>query len=175
MAAADATVYAVKGQAYRVKGWINNATTGNGIAAGIAADITDLAATITKDDATAVSTTNVPVQVAGQAGRWYLDLTAAEMGYYNLGIVVSCSNADQMEAKIDIICLDMSESGTRAPAQAVIRFEQFWKQMFARWFNRNTINRETAAYTVYDDADSTALYTGTSADDGTTGTMGKLS
>ena len=93
MAAEHATVFAIKGQAYRLKGWINDSTSGNGLSG----TLTDLTATITMDDGAAVATTNAPVQVSGQNGRFYLDLTAAEMAAFNVGVVVSCSNANQME------------------------------------------------------------------------------
>lgn len=176
MAAADCTVFPVKGQAYRVYGFIKDSTTGNPIAS-----IGTLSVTVSLDGTYSTTYSNgggsalSATAVTSHAGRFYVDIPATPMDYYNIGLTIASNTSNAVSATIDITTVDLAESGTRAIDQTVKRFEQFWVQVWSRWFNRNTINRSTNAYSVYDDADSTVLYSGTAEDDGTTGTFGQLS
>lgn len=176
MAAADCTVFPVNGQAYRVYGFIKDSTTGNPIATiGTLSVYVSLDGTYSSTYSAGGGSALSATAVTSHNGRFYVDIPAAAMAYSNLGLTISSNTANAVSATIDITTVDLAESGTRAIDQTVKKFEQFWVQVWSRWFNRNTINRSTGAYSVYDDADSTVLYSGTSTDDGTTGSFGQLS
>ena len=86
MSASNATTVPIYGQAYRVQVplWLNtlalNTSPGT------------LSATLVKDGAAPVASTNTPAQV-GSSGWVTLDLTAAEMSYNDIGLTISSTNA----------------------------------------------------------------------------------
>ena len=76
MAATDAIVFPVKNAAYRVYFTVRDST------GTVITSWTSPTATISKDGAATVSSTNTPTEI-GTSGMGYLDLTATEMNAYN--------------------------------------------------------------------------------------------
>lgn len=153
MAYTDATVFAVKGQAYRVYGWVTDSTTGNGIAVGT------LSASISKDGGTAGSTIAPPAGVAGMTGRFSLDLEASEMNANNIGVEVSSSTTNAISARIDILPMDFSEPTGHWLTQTVKKFEHGVIQLCSYFFNFNKRNKSTGTITLYKLDGTTAVGT----------------
>jgi hypothetical protein len=120
MANTDFTAWPVYGQQFGIQDWIIALSTLNPLTGGL----TGLAATISKDGATPVSTTNAPTEV-GTTGEVRLVLTAAEMSYSSLAVVISASNTGAVYAKFTIQPLRLAAFSGRADAQSPLRFEQF--------------------------------------------------
>lgn len=151
MAAADATVFAVKGQALRIYGTILDATTGNGIAT-----IGTLTATLSRDGATFAAATNSPVQVTGANGEFYLDLDADDdMDYYHVKAIISSDTSDAVDCRIDISNCVLSETTGHARAQSVLRLEQFVTQTHAYLWNKIGRAISTGLITLYTYAGAT--------------------
>ena len=82
MAAANATTVPIYGQAYRLQVPLWLTTLALNTSPGT------LSATLVKDGAAPVASTNTPAQVGSSA--WVtLDLTAAEMSYNDIGVLIS--------------------------------------------------------------------------------------
>lgn len=170
MASTDATNQPVKGQAYRLTGFIKLVTTLEVAAAGLST----LAGSISKDGGTMGATTATPVEIATNSGFFYLDLTASEMSAQTVAIKVTATAANTEDFAIVLYPLDLTESGTRAPSQTVKKWEQYVLEMDAAGLNLDTIRRDSKTQTVYSIDGTTALYTGSVDDDGTTVTRGAL-
>ena len=138
MSAEYATVFAVKGQAYRLYGWINDSTTGNGL------DISDpsvvLAANISKDGGDGAATVATPQKVTNQTGAFYVELNATEMDAYHSGVVVSCNASNQMESKTSILCLDLAPITGSWWTQTIKKVEQLWRQGAGYFLFKNKRN-----------------------------------
>lgn len=112
MASTDAKVFPVIGEAYRLYGTIISSATGNPITGGL----TGVAATISKDGASFASTTNSPVEI-GTTGKYYLELTAAEMNATSVWVSVAASNTN---AVYDQACIITVPSSTEVPTAAEV-------------------------------------------------------
>lgn len=165
MASTDATVFAVKGQAYRVYGWVTDSATGNGIAVGT------LSGSISKDGGTAASSTNTPTGVTGMTGRFYLDITSTEMNAYNIGVVVSSSTSGAISARIDILPMDFSEPTGHWLTQTVKKFEHGVIQLCSYFFNYVKRNKVSGTITLYKLDGTTAVGTMARVDE--TASLGK--
>lgn len=173
MAAADAVVFSIKGQALRVYGWINDSTTGNAI--DISAGGTTLACNISKDGGAGVSSVSSPVKVTDQAGAFYVELNATEMDCYHAGLVISASVANQMEAKISVVNFDLTEITGSWWSQARKRIEHMFMYGPGYLLQKVKRNKATGTITVYQQDGTTEVGTMTYADDGTNVTKGGLS
>lgn len=147
MAAESATVFAVRGQALRVYGWINDSTTGNAL--DISGGGVTMAANISKDGGAGTATVATPQKVASQTGRFYLELNATEMTAYNAGVVVSCNASNQMESKIDITLLDLAEITGHWLSQSIIKYEKCPLQGTSYLLNPTDRNNSTGIITLY--------------------------
>jgi hypothetical protein len=169
MAAADASAFPVKGQAYRLSGFIRDWTTGQ-----VISNAGTLASTVSKDGGAFASTTSTAVEV-GTTGMFTLDLSSTEMNANTVAVKVTASTANTEDFIAVLYPMDLAESGTRADTQTVKRLEQWISQIFMALFNKFTINRSTGAMVLYEDDESTSAFTGTASDDGTTNTRPHLS
>lgn len=162
MAAADCTVFAVKGQAVRVYGWIKDATTGNPIAT-----IGTLSAVISQDGVYNASPPT-PQAVTSHNGRFYIELNASQNNYYNVGITVISSTANALYATIDITNLDMSEKTGHWYGQTVKRPEDAWAAVAQYMQNRVVQSSTTEDISVYQyGSTTTVLWTNTVDTSGT--------
>lgn len=180
MAAADATVYAVKGQAYRVYGWIKDSTTGNAISSiGTLTVKISLDGTYSSTYSSGGGSALTATAVTNHPGRFYVDIPATPMGYYNVGLTVSSNTASSVECMIDIITVVMSEEASAWSAQTVIRLEQAILQGIAYSLNNVTITNAdengSGTLTLYKRDGTTPWLTGTASDDGSTTSKGTLS
>lgn len=127
----NATVYAVYGQLFNLTGAIKNLSTGNGYTGGLTGNIS---AVVSKGDAAFVASTNTPVEVLGPAsantGVWSLDLTAAEMSYPKLFVIVSSTASNTVWSYVEIRTLNLSKFTSRWDLQNPVRFEQIWMDDF---------------------------------------------
>lgn len=126
MAAADCTVFAVKGQAYRVYGFIKDATTGNPISSiGTLSIVASIDGTYSSTYSTAGGGADILVATAvtSHAGRFYIDIPATPMNAYNIGLTVSSNTSNALYATIDIITVDLSEKTDHWRDQTVKRLE----------------------------------------------------
>lgn len=89
MAAADATCYVVKNQAYRLTAVILSISTSNAITGGL----TGLSGSISKDGAAFVATANAPIEI-GTSGVITIDLTAAELNFSSCFLTLSATNTN---------------------------------------------------------------------------------
>lgn len=153
MAAADCTVYGIKGQAIRVYGWVKDSTTGNPIAT-----IGTLSAVISQDGVYNASAPT-PQAVTSHNGRFYVELSASQNDYYNVGITVISDMADALYATIDVTNLDLSEVTGAWWDQTVKRFEQMVLQGVQYLLGRAKRNISTGTITVYKQDDSTVIGT----------------
>lgn len=153
MAAADCTVYGIKGQAIRVYGWVKDSTTGNPIAT-----IGTLSAVISQDGVYNASAPT-PKAVPSHNGRFYVELSASQNDYYNVGITVISDMADALYATIDVTNLDLSEVTGAWWDQTVKRFEQMVLQGVQYLLGRAKRNISTGTITVYKQDDSTVIGT----------------
>lgn len=153
MAAADCTVYGIKGQAIRVYGWVKDSTTGNPIAT-----IGTLSAVISQDGVYNASAPT-PQAVTSHNGRFYIELSASQNDYYNVGITVISDTADALYATIDVTNLDLSEVTGAWWDQTVKRFEQMVLQGVQYLLGRAKRNISTGTITVYKQDDSTVIGT----------------
>lgn len=153
MAAADCTVYGIKGQAIRVYGWVKDSTTGNPIAT-----IGTLSAVISQDGVYNASAPT-PKAVPSHNGRFYVELSASQNDYYNVGITVISDMADALYATIDVTNLDLSEVTGAWWDQKVKRFEQMVLQGVQYLLGRAKRNISTGTITVYKQDDSTVIGT----------------
>ena len=126
-----ATVYAVYGQLFNLTGAIKSITTGNGYSGGLSGNVS---AIVSKGDGTFVSTTNTPVEILGPAsastGVWSVDLTAQEMSYPKLYVIVSSSQPNTVWSYVEIRTLNLSKFTSRWDLQSPVRFEQIWMDDF---------------------------------------------
>lgn len=98
MAATDSYQFPVSGAANQISGWITSSTTSNPITGGLTA----LAATISKDNGSFVSTTNAPVEI-GATGAFYLLLTAAECNCSTALVTVTASNSNAVYSRFRLV------------------------------------------------------------------------
>lgn len=163
MASADSTVFAVKGQAFRVYGWIKDSTTGNPITS-----LGTLSATISKDGAAGATSTNTATGVSSHNGRFYLDLTATEMDANNIGITVTSNTANQISCTIDITTVSLAEFTDHWRDQSVLRLEHAI-MVPAEYIQNYTTQSNTDPYTitVRNKGNTSTLFTMTVTNDGT--------
>jgi len=121
-----ATVFPVYGQLYNFSGVIKLLTSGNALTGGL----TGLAATISKNDAAPVPTTNTPVEIGSGTGVFSLDLTPAEMSCQKLLVTVTATNTSAVFSYTVINTLNLSQFTGRWDVQTPQRFEQLWLDMF---------------------------------------------
>ncbi|NDC41834.1 MAG: hypothetical protein EBZ77_09835 [Chitinophagia bacterium] len=98
MAATDSYQFPVQGIANQISGWITSATTSNPITGGLTA----LAATISKDNGSFVSTTNAPVEI-GTTGSFYVLLTSTECNCSTALVTVTASNSNAVYARFRLV------------------------------------------------------------------------
>jgi hypothetical protein len=154
MAAADATSFVVKNQAYRLYFVMLDNTTGNPITGGL----TVLAATRSLDGAAFAATSGTATEI-GTTGFGYVDLVAAETNTSATIVHVTASNATALYFNATLFPLDLSESSTHWMKQTVKRLEQGILQM-ASWFvNKTKRNNSTGTITVRNVADSADVTT----------------
>lgn len=132
MAAADATQFIVKNQAYRLTGAILNGTTGNEITGGL----TTLTASVSKDGETTFTTTTNAATERGTTGWFDVDLTATEMNSHTICVRVTAANSDAVYYKRVLVTADLSEPDGHARDSAVLRLEQFIVQTHMYFFNQ---------------------------------------
>jgi hypothetical protein len=171
MAANDATIFPVRGQAFRFLDVIKSSATGNPITGGL----TSLGMTISKDGGAFGAAVGAVTEVSGTPGWVTIDLTAVDMDAGTIAYQVSASNSNAVYATGEIKTCDLEEGAGRADGESVLKLEQYLRQMWAQLFNRHTVNRETGAYTVYQSDDATEAVSGLASDNGTLGSRGKLS
>ena len=87
MAATDATLFPVKGQAYRVTFPILDAD------GDLVTGASSLDSEVSKDGATFADCTNEATEIATNSGMYYLDLTAAEMAADTVAIIVKTATS----------------------------------------------------------------------------------
>jgi hypothetical protein len=138
MAAANCTAFAVYGQAFRIRITFYNVTTG----LPISGSLTVLAATISKDDGSSVSTTNAPVQ-SGTLGTCYIDLTATEMTCHGCTVYATCSNPNAFSKVKEIAPVQLGIIGGGIGAnqwwqQSILLLEQVMVQSNAYLYNANS-------------------------------------
>ncbi len=164
MATTDSITFPVKGQAYRLYGVIRSSATANPITGGLTTP------TVTGSlDGAAFASTGLTVTEIGTTGYFYVEIDATRMNVNAIIIEVTAANANAIKFSRVINPADLSESTTRATAQTVVKIEQIWRQGWGFEFNRTVIDRATGIYSNYNDADDTALYTGTCTDTGAQG------
>jgi len=169
----NATCFPVYGQAFDFTDCIKSSVTANPLTGGLGT----LAILISKDGAAfAASVGGSVAEVASTPGFVNVSLSAADMTAKVIAYQVTSNASNAVYATGEIKTVDLSESGTRAMAQTVVKVEQIWRQGWAFEFNRTTIDRATGIYSVYNDADDTVLYVGTCTDTGAqgVGTRAKL-
>ncbi len=168
----NATTFPVYGQAFDFTDWIKSSVTANPLTGGLG----NLAILISKDGAASGAAAGTVVSVSGDPGAVNVSLTAADMTAKVIAYQVTSDAANAVYATGEIKTVDLSESTTRATAQSPIKLEQLIRQGWSFQFNRNSIDRGTGIYNVYNDADDTVLYTGTCTDTGAqgVGTRAKL-
>ena len=171
MATADATMFPVKGQAFRLGGQIRSSSTGNVVTGGL----TDLDFEVSKDGAAfanaAGSITEITASGGGGSGYFVLDFTAADMTANLVAVRVTATNANAVEFSVFITPADLTYSADHWMTHTVKKLEQGWMQVMA--YLRNTVFRENAAnstITVLQDDESTPYYTMRTTNDGTTET-----
>ena len=170
MAVNDATVFPIRGQAFRFLDVIKSSATGNPITGGL----TSLALTISKDGGAFASAAGSVAEVSGTPGWVTVDLMAADMTAGVVAYQLSASNSNAVYATGEIKTCDLSETAGRADAEAVEKLEQYLRQMWSQLFNRHTVDRQTGVYTVFQSDDETASVSGLASDTGAVGSRGKL-
>lgn len=170
MAATDATVFPVKGQAFRISFGIRSSSTGNLLTGGL----TGLSATISKDGGAAVATTNAPVET-GTTGTGDLDLTATEMNCTSCKVVIHATNANEIDdGPVTIRTLNLTEIAGAWHTQSPILLEQLLMQMAGYLLEKVTMGDSTSVITLFKRDTSTSWLTGSASDDGTTTTKPPL-
>lgn len=164
MASTDATVFPVKGQAFRITGVILNGTTGNAITGGL----TVLAGTASKDGA-AFSAIGVTVaEIDTTTGYFTVDLTSTVMNAATVVVQVSATNANAVYWKREIKTVDLSEKTGHWYAQTVKKVEDMWSVMTQYIQNRVTQNNSSENIEVHAyGSTSTILWTNVVDNDGT--------
>ena len=168
MAAINSTAFPVKGQAFRARLGVYNVTTGLLITGGL----TGLSAKISKDDGSAVSTTNAAVE-SGLQGVVYIDLTATEMNANGIVIYLTATNTNAYSPVLEIAPVDISEATGAALDQAIIKPEQVWLDISAAAINLNTLN--SSINTIYKRDSATTKLAGTYSQGSDSATRSKLS
>lgn len=110
MAATDATVLPVKGQAYRVTFPILDAD------GDLVTGATSLDSEVSKDGATFADCTNEATEIATSSGMYYLDLTATEMTADTVAIIVKTATSGAKTTPIVLY-----PSGTVVPEFGIVR------------------------------------------------------
>lgn len=152
MAAADATVFGVKGQALRVYGCIKDSTTGNPL------DISAATMTATwSQDGT--NSSNVPTsagsaygtitKVTSHTGHFYVDIIAASNDFYHVAMTIASNASNSVSCTFDITNCDLSEPTGHWLTQTVKRLEQGIVQLGGYLFNYNKRNKTTGTITFY--------------------------
>ncbi len=131
MAIADATSFPVKGQAFRTSGVITSSATSNPITA----VLDTLRAQVSVDGGAFNTSASNPVQVSGNSGYWYVDLSPSEMNGNTVLLRVTAANAGAVEFAKEINPMDLSEPTGRYDTQTVVRFEQLFVQFYAVLLN----------------------------------------
>lgn len=145
MSATDASVFPVKGQAFRITGKIVNATTGNPITGGL----TTLTSTVSKDGAAFASTTSAAAEI-GTTGYFYVDLSSTEMNANTVTVHVTAANSDAVYFSACIFPADMSEPSGHARDATVLRLEQLLVQVHMYFFNKVLRAIGTGTVSLYD-------------------------
>lgn len=130
MAAADASQWPVKGQAFRLSGFMFNRTTSR-----VFEGLGTLTAEISKDGGNWAATTSTPVEV-DSGGLVRLDLTSTEMTANTVAVKITA--ADENATQI-IWCdcpIDLSEPTGHWRAASVLRLEQMFAMLAARFQNK---------------------------------------
>jgi hypothetical protein len=167
MAATDSTAFPVHGQPFRVRLAFYDPATGLLISGGLSG----LAATISKDDGSAVATTNTPTE-SGMPGVVYLDLTATEMTASGVVVYVTSTNGSAFAQSTEIVPLRLTEQSGAALDQTQVLFEQVVLDIMAAAINLNTLSGST--YTIYK-RDNTSKLSGSYTQGTETAQRGKLS
>lgn len=153
MTPANATPWPVRGQLFNLGGTINNYGNGNPIASGL----TGLSATISRDDAAPVATTNAPVEIGTNTGIFSLDLTANEMQCSKAVVIVSSTASGAMARTLVVSTLNLAWFAGRWDAESVKRFEQLLIDINV--FMYGSIS-QTAASTVVQNPDGSSKVSG---------------
>ena len=167
MSATNCIALPVKGQAFRARLRVYNSTTGLLITGGL----TGLSLKIAKDDGSAVSTTNAPVE-SGMPGVVYVDLTAIEMSANGIVLYLTATNTNAYSPVVEIAPYDMSEVTGAALDQAIIKPEQVWLDISAAALNLNSLNSSTN--TIYKRDSATIKLSGSYSQGSDTATRSKL-
>ena len=170
MAAASATVFAIRNQAFRYTGEIRDSTTSNLIAAGL----TGLALTVSKDGGTFAAAAGTVTEVATNSGVFFVEATAVDMACYHAVFKVTASNASAVVATLHVTCLDISHISGHWHDHTIKKFEQMLLQSSGYLQNAHTLNDNTGAQAVLT-PDGVAWLTATSSTTGQIATKGKLS
>lgn len=166
----SATLFAVRGQAYRISVKIVSSATANPITGGL----TDLTAQVSIDGA-AFTSTGVTADEIETSGYVLIDIDATRMTGDLIVLKVTASNTNAVEASVEIKTARLSEVTGRADAAAVLRLEAFLRQLWQAEHDKKEIDRTAGTQKRYLSDSSTVSVQGTVSDDGNTGTMGKLS
>lgn len=130
MAAADAVVYAVKGQQLRLSGWMFNRLSGH-----VFENVGVLTATISKDAGAFAATSATPVEV-DTGGLVYIDLTDAEMSAYTVAVKIVAADENATQLTFIVVTLDLAETAGHWRAGDPIRLEQLFVELGAQFFNK---------------------------------------
>jgi len=166
MATTNSNAFPVYGQPFRVRLAFYDTATGLLYTSGLAG----LAATISKDDASAVAATNTPTE-SGMPGVVYLDLTATEMTAHGIVVYVTTTSPSIFAQAAEIVPLVLTEAEGAALDQTIVLYEQVLLDVMAAALNLNTLNG--SAYTIYK-RDATPKLTGTYTQGTETAQRGKL-
>lgn len=130
MAAADASQWPVKGQAFRLSGFIFNRTTSR-----VFEGLGTLTAEISKDGGNWAATTSTPVEV-DSGGLVRLDLTATEMNANTVAVKIQSDDENSTQIVWCDCPIDLSEPTGHFRAAAVLRLEQILSMLGVRFQNK---------------------------------------
>lgn len=153
MAYTDTTIFPVKGQAFRIHFVIRSFLTGNPLLGALAS----LAAQVSKDGGSFVTTTNSPVLI-DTSGYGYVDLTAAEMNAQGIVLRVSTTTTNAVEFCAELRPADLTETTGHWKDQSVQRLEQSLVLLSAFLTNLHTLTMSSEAIKARDN--STTIVSG---------------
>lgn len=113
-----------------------------------------LSATISKDDGTAASTSNTPVEIATNTSVCYLDLTAAECTASAIVVTIASTATDAVKSVVEVRFDGLAEIWSYATGISDLDDDavlEVIKLIFKAFFNAILIDRESGQHTVYDD------------------------
>lgn len=172
MAANDATLFPVYGQAFRFKDVIKLNTTGNPLTGGL----TTPAVSISKDGAAFAAAAGTITEI-GTTGWFYVDLTAVDMTAKVIAYTITAANANAVYATGEIKTLDLAQYAGKATDESILKLERMLRDIHDFDYMKMDVVRSevSSAMTLYQTNGSTTKVTGTATDDGVTAVRGELS